>query len=373
MSRLRCFLLALAVAFAAPVEAGESRVAYGRYFLRGPLESFELDAGRAGSTTVELELGAGETLEVELAVPVLTEPRSGFPAPVVSEGALPDGAQVRFEGWDGPRAIRMRDAWRRVPRGLTARTRPPVAAQRPESRGFELALLAAAGLLGLGLRRRPVPALCVGLAAAAILLARGEPSAPGSTLAVHEGEVGADWIVVVGSWGSASLDEEQRDVPLLRVETSPPDAALRLRIDLSRGGAVTSVTGDTAVFVVRQLPVIDSSRWVAGHLLRPGQSVSGQSRAMSSSAELHEGATHEEREFEHQLDEEALRANVLGAWFRSAQGTWSTWSGGELQGAPPGWLASGLPQGVGVLLCQGIGGRFLRQTGLAAPPDWFGE
>jgi len=261
-----------------------------------------------GTTEVTANLLAGESREVLLPLP--GQPLDGAP-PVIS--VRPEAGRVTFLGWESPAP------WTPAFTRLARRTRPPVGESALRAGWTALALLGAAALLVLSVRRRPRLALGLGLLAAlGVAAAEGAARDPSHVrLRVLEAD-GDNWLLVEGAAGSL----ECPPLGTLSLECSPPGAPLEWRVELR---------GDGARWEAR-LP--------AGRLWRLGRLDPGVRRLRG-------------------------KANAWGTlqrtFTRSASGTWAdrgVWEFGAplpapvagVGEAPPGWLASGLPQGREVLV-----------------------
>lgn len=311
---------------AAPAQAPgvqRSRLARARMGVEGPLESAVLDQGRAGRTVLEGPLLPGERRE--LVVPLPSRPLGDRPPEV------PDG--VRFLGWvEDP-------AGPPLPPSLSARPRPPVGEAISRAGGAALALVGAGALLVVAARRRPPLALGLGLglaagAGAAQTLVGGE-SGPPPPVRVLEGDGPSGvWLQVDGAFQSLAGPPR----PGLRLEARPASAPLEWRVPLSATppGAVPLWRAHLTGGRLWRLVPLDPG----GRALTPGANRWG---------------------------------DLAETWTRGAQGGWHArgpWSrgaplpppaGGSSGSGPPGWLAAGLPQGVGVLVAR------------AGPRTWGGE
>jgi len=278
--------------------------------LQGPLERVEVDCGRRGRTVLEGRLLEGERIEAILPLPV--RPLGEGPVELIVE---PEGGRASFEEWVTAETPP-------VPLPLQRpRVRPPLTSGPPRARWSALAILAAGALVGAALRRRWAWAAGVGVGTAAAVLAvqvARSPAGPGVVRVLEGHAASASWLRVDGALGELALPLEGT----LALEVRPPDAAIEIGGELRDG----------------------SARWRA---IAPG-------RELWRVAHLDPGVRRLTRE-----------ANTWGrleeTWFRDAAGTWSArgpWGLGEpppaegAAGSPPGWLAAGLPQGVGVLVAR---------------------
>lgn len=310
---------------AQPVQG--NRLRFGSVVLAGPLEHAALTTEDGSRTCIDGVLRAGERR-------VLRAPfAAGRTSPAREPQVVDGGAGVVFESWEpdspGPLAA--------LPGALRARVRPPVAAGEVRVPLPVWAILVGAFWAGLGLRRKPYVALVVGLAGAlgtSWLLARlARPT--GAPVRVLEGLAsGVPWLRVDAGTGELRLSEGSE-----RLETEPAWAPLEFAVTLG---------GDAGERVSARAP--EGTALYALAALEPG-----------------------ERAFE-------ARGNTWGAlvesWVRSPSGEWSAhgrWARGTplpapaaAGTAPPGWLASGLPQGTGVLIGRLAPGSFGEGDG----PTW---
>ncbi len=301
--------------------AGENRLWLAELELAGPLERVEV-AVDGGTTVLAGPLLAGERRTLLVPVPALAAPALG-PAELWPEPG------VRADG-DGTAAfVRWRESepdafWSGVPRGLQARPRPPLAGARPRASVAALCTCAAALVLALGARRRAaLAALGAGAALAAALLPAAGGDAP--PIAVLEADLaGGAWVRVLAARDALALPADLGAAgESVRLESEPEGGALVFEASLAAGAPRWSVRAPGALLhlLERRAPDPDA---------RPGRNPFGE---------------------------------LAEAWVRDAAGTWSAlgrWprgtprpapgAAGRGTPAPPGWLAAGLPQGVGVLV-----------------------
>lgn len=307
---MRSVALLFAVLGLAPIGAG-AQEALGSVSveLGGPRSVSILSAG-GPRTRIEVEVGAAELrrLEVPVAGPTRpgdVRPTPRFEDPEGNEAPLLDEASVT---WGEP--------WASLPHGLRTRALPPVGRVLPEAGPLSLAVLAAAVLLAVGLRRRPPVALLFGTGAAACLFVLPAPEAEAVAVRVLEGDArDGRWLEVRGAQGRLELPVGR----LGWLRRSPPAADAHLRVHEEGGSPRWS--------------------WVA-----PGARVYA--------------LTETGRPVPTRVDPGAV--GFRRAWTRSAAGAWSAhgpWPPGsalpapsEAGGPPPGWLAAGLPQGLGTLV-----------------------
>jgi hypothetical protein len=277
--------------------------------LEGPLDSVCLALG-AVPTVLEVSVAAGERRRFD--VPYVGSSRASA-APLLPRflGEPPPAGASLVPGSHEPPPV-----WAELPRGLRNRSLPPLERARVAPDAPRWAALAAALLLVLGLRRRPLAALTVGAAAALGLLLWPAPPASGPLQRVLEGDAESGrWLEVRAARESLEL----ADISVGWVRHLPSSAALRLELSTAAGAAAWRlVAAQARVFALRE---------VAGR---------APTRA--------DPGAHDWRRL----------------WLRDPAGDWSAhgpWKRGEvlpppLAGAPapPGWLAAGLPQGIGILV-----------------------
>jgi hypothetical protein len=325
---------------------GESRCALAEVVLEGPCAAVELDLGRAGSTRVEGPLAAGERRTRLVPLPVFGEaPRLVPDVRVLPLASGEDAGAARFAGWheDGGLSAAL-------PHGLRARALPPVAAPQTRARPAEVLLLAGAFLLAVLRPRRAAWVLAVSLAAAPALYAlagagRAPRSGTASAVRVFEGDAASGrWLQVDAAAGGLAVSPRGLDTahPGFELECEPARRPLRWSVPLDAAApwAVTDAEGRRTTRLVRR-----------GELL----TTRGLTRAANAWGDLEQ------------------------VWLRDAEGGWASlgaWREGaplpeRAPGvAPPGWLASGLPQGVEVLLARLAPGAFAGE-GPAPPGEVF--
>jgi hypothetical protein len=328
------FLASCMLALAAfPGQGAAERFHRARYELRGPLESvvFGQPGGSSerGTTRIVAKLRRGELRSV---VVPFDGRRTAAPAPLErvapparADADPPEGRVLFIEFVDSDSST---GAGTVLPAGLLARARPPVEIPVGALRVMDLAWLLACSGAVLSLRRRPFLALVLGVTGAAggVALRRMLPPAVPTGVTVIEADLSASSALRVdagaGSMG-LSLDEGA-----LRVTTRPRGAALDWTLDLSQAGRASYSCG------------------VAGSVSVVSRFTGDPELGLASAA-----------------NDWAPLAQV---WTRSAAGEWAfhgRWSTGTALPAPgtaaqdpvampPGWLASGLPPGRGVLIAR---------------------
>lgn len=317
-------LLALAA-----LAAAQSRVAFARCELAGPMREPELSLRDNSPTRLRGELLAGERVERVLPVVVGAASARGEPRWRWSGDPEHQG-RARFLGWSAGAD----EAWEALPLGLRSRPRPPA---EPAHRAPPLALgcvLAGLALASAALARRKARlAALPSLAACALawwIAGAGRPeSAPECRVLDGDAPSGV-WLELSAGWERLSIPAGTPGFVLL---SRPEEAGLELETELARDGATTIRARGAELWCVRA-PAEEP-----GELSESGQSLG-------------------------ELDQ---------VWWR-AEGEWSyrgAWARGAALPAPrpgpppPGWLANGLPQGPRVCLAHqtAAGGRWIRQLG----------
>ncbi|MDA1264913.1 MAG: hypothetical protein O2816_07540 [Planctomycetota bacterium] len=277
--------------------------------LVGPLETFvwEREGGGRSGTELHLELRAGEEQRLWMPIPyglTLAQPEvSGVPG-LPSESA----SVLAVDDRDGELG--------ELPVELRGRSLPPVAAQAPRLHLATLLTLVAGALVIAATRRRPPVACGLGVVVAAVAgwtQAAHPPPRPG-TIRVLEG-FESRWVLVEGAQGELPIDLA-RDLVLRSDKSSQP---IRFLGHGDQEGVRWSARADDAP-LWRLAPLDVGARRVSAALNLWG------------------------------AFEDVWSREVGGAW--SGHGTWelgqALGEGGA--GAPPGWLAAGLPQGRAVLI-----------------------
>jgi len=304
-----------------------SRGRIGEVEVVGPVRDLVISLGQSGETRLEGVLLAGE--RVRLRVPLAARgegepvvvPRLTWPAEDPGE----PGGSARFLGWSAEGS-----PLDRLPPGIRSRPRPPVGPPSTSLPPAALALLPACFLLAVYARERRAVSLLVSLAGAALVLALSrarDPASAGAT--VIELARGSDLALEVrASFAAASVDEAL--LPSTALEVEPE-------------GARVVWTGS----------------------FHPGVAW----RARSPGCAMYLLQAHDAGEKRFPLAEAWVRDE--GEW--TSRGAWSMESPlppPRPGPPPPGWLSSGLPQGVSVLLGRietGVGGRgeaWIRYTGI---------
>jgi len=316
---------------AAVATAQSGRLRLGEVELEGPLRGLQAECGGGDRLRLAGELAAGERLQ--LVVPVPWRAVRGDEAPAFTWTIDEDQARgrVRWRGW---RATE--DPAARVPSALRSRARPPVGADRHTLGLGALGVLAAGAALLGALRRRVALALGAAVlgAALAAALVEVEPAEVPDGVVVIEGSADAAQAWSRRShFGHATVGEADALAQLV-LETEPAEVALEVVHDL-RAQAPTRLAAPGAR--LHLCAVVPAPALGPGLERNPGE------------------------DFE-------------AAWWR-AEGEWrrlGAWPSGAARpaGQPgldaPGWLATGLPQGRGVLLARlraGGGLRYLRWVG----------
>ncbi|MBL8860901.1 MAG: hypothetical protein JNK02_02730 [Planctomycetes bacterium] len=290
----------------------QSRVAFAELELAGPATELRVDAGRPGFAHVAARLGPGESARVLVPVPVEPGLEPTPPVLVFATGT------ARFLGW---RAREARFAG--LPAALRARPAPLSGAPRVRAPAAVLLALAAAGALGLWRMRAPrtaaVLALCA--AAGAFLLARGALSRAAAPIEVLDGVSGSsDWQRQRAALGELVLPARGATFDLV---TDPPRARVEIEAPLDPASPARARARGASLVAIWAEP------W-------PGAGL--------------------EREANELLPLAAAWLRADGAW--TFHGPWDV--GAPLGPArsgppPPGWLVSGLPQGVTLVVGEVAG------------------
>ncbi|MBK7643749.1 MAG: hypothetical protein IPJ19_12000 [Planctomycetes bacterium] len=326
---MRLALAGLALALGAARAPAQSRLAWARYELEGPISRPTLELVSGSRTLLEGELLAGE--HVERVLPVVVDALGPHGEPRLEwEPDAEHSGRAHFRGW-----VREGEArWSALPLGLRARPRPPVFPADTTPPLALLLLLGGAALASVALARRGRFGAALPAAAACALSwflggAGAELAAPERIVLEGAGQA-SPWIEVRAGWETLVL---AADALPLELESEPEAAAIALRTTLAPGGELTLRANGAALYARRALEP------GPGRIREEGQDC----------------------------------ADFAAVWWR-AEGEWSfrgPWlRGAELPGArageaPPGWLESGLPQGPRVCLARSEGTipRWFRDLG----------
>ncbi len=315
------FAALLTLMLAALPPERSSRAWLAEVALEGPLGGVVLDMGASGETRLVGALVAGETRRLVVPLPARTAGERFTPsihiAPLADWTAAEQGA-ARFVRWLEPEDAGIES----LPPGLRARARPPVARAVVRASVAALLALAALGVTTLGLAERGRAALLAALVGSAAITWLAPVRA--SEYEAHVALVEADSQSV--AWLAVEAAPDRLDVapPIdrLTIEVWPPGARLVWRVPLGVE------------------PVLD----VSGHDVR-----------LYRLSVFDPGAE--------RIDRSQNRfAPITQAWVREA-GEWRShgaWPLGQPLPAPlerdadgpPGWLASGLPQGPAILIAR---------------------
>lgn len=317
--------LLLGSCFAAPPPDKNSRAWLAEVEIEGPIADIVLDMGASGETRLVGALVAGETRRLSVPLPARAESERFTPAirsaPLADVHAEAQGA-VRFVRWLEPPASDVE----RLPPGLRARARPPVARSAAAPSTAALLALAALGLTALGLAERARIALLVAVPGAAALWwfepVRSSESAA-HVILVEGDSTSPTWLEV-----EAACDRLEIVPPIgaAQIEVWPQGARLVWRVPLE-GGNAFQVFG-------REVQIYRLSAF------EPGD-------------------RHVDRRRNHWAAMAETWVREAGEW--RAHGSWpldlalppALDDGGKNGGdAPPGWLASGLPQGPTILVAR---------------------
>lgn len=280
--------------------------------LEGPTPVLELSAGFE-RTELCLELQGGESRRV--LVPFLSRSNLGedWAKPRLAEGTSARTAHLI------PGSVEPPPAWSSLPISLKSRGLPHLPQVRPRAGELHLAWLVGSLLLVLGLRRRPWRAAGLGVAAALTVFWLPNPPLEAPVVRVLEGDGATGrWIEVVG--GRERLELARHDVGWLR--HLPQGAHRHLE--------VAEVAGET-----RWAACAEGARlFYMSEIVAPRQPNSAGTAG-------------------HRFAE---------VWTRYAGGAWvarGPWHGdvplpesSAARAGPPGWLISGLPQGVSILAAR---------------------
>jgi hypothetical protein len=305
---------------AEPPDAGAVRVGLE---LEGPLEAVVLSEG-GRPTRVDAALGPGERRTVEVPLTLWSPAPSGAEvAPRITLELRPEGAagEARVGAVSDPRP----DLWSAgLPATLTLRSRAPLEPASPRPDPVRLVLLAAAWAAVLGARRRRLLGLAAGALGAAAILAVPAPPVLEGELVVLEGDARAGrWVAVRGALDRIEVEPrlvERGVVPWVDVLGAGAPTRWRVELDPGRAPAWWLEGAGRRLYLLSELP--------GGPRLERGR---------NDGPELAE------------------------VWVREPSGGWTghgRWPAGqplppERPGdPPPGWLATGLPQGIGVLLAR---------------------
>ncbi|MBL8860351.1 MAG: hypothetical protein JNL28_17710 [Planctomycetes bacterium] len=313
--------------------AAQNRARFADVELVGPVRGVVLTIPGGGETRIEGELERGETRVVSVPVPAQAStnapPLVSFDEPLALDETP---GRARFLGWRGGLSP-LAD----LSPGLRARARPALEETPLAISSAALVVLLTALVVTLALKRRPWLALVAGVVASAALY----------PLVAKPAEVGAARVTLIDgdtaqdSWRriDAARDEivVPRDVHEFELWTEPADA-----------------------LVTWFAPLANENEWRArarGARLFLASRCAGAGLTLARTGNGY--------------------APLDSVWLRE-EGEWRASSAWELDaplpqgrpaGAPPGWLASHLPQGVPILIARECGGpartaRWIRLSGL---------
>ena len=329
--------LALLVALA--LARGENRLWFVDVELEGPGAELVLDCGADGATRVPGPFLAGEQRTLCVPVPARS-PLGGaglgaVPLPRVELRGAPGGAgSARVRGWSAEQPAA--ELERRVG-ALLARPRPPGPGAHAGPSVAELLLLFVAGVLALRWRRRLVPCALVGLGAGAL------------------------------GFALARRDVGERAVVAVQELDLGTGAGLALEVYVARD--------ELALPRAERLEVVP-----AGHALEL-EARDGAWRARARGAELQALSAGDGAALALLDPADNGWRDLALAWTRDAGGVWrarGAWPRGAAleRGEPgagaPGWLASALPPGRGVLVGrlaepeEGVSAAWVRCVGFEA-------
>jgi hypothetical protein len=309
----------------------QSRLAFAEYEISGPFAGVVFDAGRSGSAVVTGSLSAGESRRVVVPIPIAlgvppTEPR------VATDGAISTNAP-RFLGWK-TRALRGGE----LPAALVARSYPAAAAVRVRAGAAVLLVLGAAFVAGLWCLRARRAVVVSSIALAGIaggivfhLARRGlEHDAPPIELLDGAAD-STTWRRVSAARDALVLPAREPEYDLV---TSPGHAPLRIEVGLEPGDRPRATAHGAKIVAVWSEP------W-------PPRALDPVANALAPLA--------------------AVWLRDEGAWTFHGRWPLDRELGPRVPGAdPPGWLVSGLPQGMRIL----VGELEPRGPGPGGPRTW---
>ena len=320
---------------AAGMITGENRARIGEVEVVGPVRDVELSLGQGGDSRIEGELLDGERQRLRVPFAARGTGRPTVVPRIRWESADSSDANgtARFLGWSAEESL-----LDRLPPGILSRPRPPVGPGEVALPLAALGLLPAAFLLALFTRERRATSILVSLAGAALVLgfsSRGrDRAAAGAT--VLECDEGSDLALEIrASFATGSLDAAE--LPSTALEVDPEGAQVVWIGSFQPGSPWRARSPGSALYFLRTY--------------EPGE------RRISSEGNL-----------ALPLAQSWVRRE--GEW--TARGAWPLGSpvpDPRSGPPPPGWLSSGLPQGVSVLLGRvepGAGARgeaWIRVTG----------
>jgi len=327
--------LALLVALA--LARGENRLWFVDVELEGPGAELVLDCGADGATRVPGPFLAGEHRSLCVPVPARSplgvEALGSVPLPSVELRGDPGGAgSAHVRGWSAEQPGA--ELERRVGALLT-RPRPPAPGAHAGPSAAELLILFVAGVLALRWRRRLVPCVLVGLGAGAL------------------------------GFALARRDAGERAVVLVQELDLGSGLALEVRV----------ARDELALARTERLEVVP-----AGHALLL-EARAGAWRARARGAELQSLSAVNGPAAERLDPARNGWRDLARAWTRDAAGVWrarGAWNvgaaleTGEPGAGAPGWLASALPPGRGVLVGrlaeaeEGVSAAWVRCVGFEA-------
>jgi len=318
LASLACALLARG----APQAGAENRQWFVELELAGPFAALRLECGADGWTRIEGPFLAGEERTLRVPVPVRSPlgaaGLSAVPLPQVVLEPAEAGGRARVRGWADEQPAE------HLPRGPFLGARPSARSSAARAAPAELAVVLAAGVFLLALRRRALACVLVALAAAglAFALSRGRAGThePVELVQWQAGEERA--LAVRVSAGSLALEGA-------RLEVSPEGRALEFHLGRdARGGEAVAAGAELTGLAEAPAPALSAGRndWQA----------------------------------------------LAEVWTRSAGGEWRAhppWDVGQALGPPrpgadpPGWLTGALPPGRGILVARAAAGTWLRCLG----------
>lgn len=291
--------------------------------LEGPLSEVTIEGG-GWTTRVVGELGAGEVRTLRVPVVVADVPLQAA-APALSFAPSDGGGDAALAPASSPPP-----SWEALPAGLRRRTLPPVHATRIGPGAPRLALIAAAAVLSLAFWRKTPAALAAGIAACALCFVLPDRPPPRVALEVLEGDgASGRWLRVRGALSTLEVEAGSAGW----CESMPVSSERRLEVTLAGGLRWTLVGEGLALYALAP----------GGDLGRLGPE--GNEVRDLAAAWRRDGAG---------------RWTFHGPWGRGdplpAARAGAGDPAGDPASAPPGWLMSALPQGVGVTLGRAAAG-----------------
>lgn len=305
-------VLFAALATLVPLRA-QNRVAFAEIEIEGPFQRAVVLAGNAGSTLVEGPIGVGETRRV--LVPIAVDADMGRREPTIAAAS----ARARFLGW-----TERDERLAHLPAALRARPAPLSEPARVRASVAVLLVLAAGAIVGLWLANSWRAALACATVASipAFFLARSAFDRDIHAVEVLDGIAGSStWQRTRAAWDEIVLPSRGASFDL----ATESSHAIRFEapLDLARPARARARSA--------QLIATWPESWPADALSRASNDLGPLS---------------------------AVWVREEGNWtFRGPWGVGAALGPPVPGGPPPGWLVSGLPQGVELLVGEVAGNR----------------